>query len=147
MSTPARKTNKKVLYKSTQGYVAAKVVVGLLGFTLSLVLHELFHVVMHWGNITHVNFFPNPWTVVQINTSIPPGYDLDGEEVIAYGITLLVIFITTIILFRMNDSDDKRTSGQILFPDDTKMQKMSAARMLKLSGLDADTPRGKKLRR
>lgn len=73
---------------------------------------------------------------MEINTSLPPGYDLEGEEIAAYGITLLVILITTVIIFRIGDSDDKRSSAQILFPKDKKMQKLSASKLLELTDLD-----------
>lgn len=128
----------------SQGYIAVRVLVGVMGVILSLVLHELFHIVMHWGYITHVNFFPTPWTAVQIDASIPPGYDLNGEEIVAYGITLLVLLITTIIIFRIKDSEDERSTGQILFPDDRDMQTLSPSELLELSELDgAEPPAGR----
>lgn len=124
----------------SRGYVVARVLVGLLGFTLSLVLHELFHIVMHWGQVTHVNFFPSPWTAIQVDTAIPAGYDLEGEEIAAYGITLLVILITTVIIFRIKDSEDNRSASQILFPHDKDMQKLSPSEMLELADMDSLNP-------
>ena len=126
--------------KRSQGYLAVRVLIGTLGLVLSLVLHELFHVLVHWGNVTHVNFFPKFGTVVEINVSIPPGYDLEGEEIAAYGITLLVILITTVILFKVGDSEDKRSSAQILFPKDKEMQKLDPSELLALSDLDEEVP-------
>ena len=32
--------------------------IGLIGFVLSIVLHELFHVLMHWGHVTAIHIFP-----------------------------------------------------------------------------------------
>lgn len=124
----------------SRGYLLVRVLVGLLGLSLSFILHELFHIVMHWGRITHISFFPSPWTVVQIDAWIPPGYDLDGEEIAAYGITLLVMFITVIFIFRIKDSEDKRSSVQILFPENREMQKLNPSEMLELSELgEAET--------
>ena len=91
---------------------------------------------MHLGRITHIDFFPTLWTVVKIDAAIPEGYDLDGEEVAAYGITVLVILITTIIIFKIKDSEDTRSSGQILFPHDKEMQKLNPAQLLKLSDIE-----------
>lgn len=125
--------------KRSQGYLAVRVLIGTVGLVLSLVLHELFHILVHWGNVTHVNFFPKFGTVVEINVSIPSGYDLEGEEIAAYGITLLVILITTIILFKVGDSEDKRSSAQILFPKDKEMQKLGPSELLALSDLDEGT--------
>lgn len=127
MSTPSQKT---------QGYIVTRLLVGVIGLILSIALHELFHIAMHWGRIKHIDFFPNLWTVVRIDATIPPGYDLNGEEIAAYGITLLVIIITTLIIFTIRDSEDKRTSSQILFPNDREMQKLGPSKMLGLLGMD-----------
>lgn len=124
------------LRKAAEGYVVVRVLVGILGLTLSVVLHELFHIFMHWGRITHIKFFTNPWSIVEIEAATPPGYDVEGEEMVAYGITLLVIFITTVIIFRIKDSEDKRSTKQILFPGDKDMQKLDPSEMLELSELD-----------
>lgn len=77
---------------------------------------------------------------MQIDAWIPPGYDLDGEEIAAYGITLLVMFITVIFIFRIKDSEDKRSSAQILFPEDREMQKLKPSEMLELSELADNEP-------
>lgn len=121
---------------SSRGYLLTRVLVGLIGLTLAVVLHELFHIAMHWGRITHISLFPSPWSLVQIDTALPPGYDLEGEEIAAYGITLLVMFITTIIIFRIRDSEDGRSTSEILFPDDKEMQKLNPSEILELSELD-----------
>lgn len=136
--------------KEKRRSLTAQILVGILGFILSIVLHEAFHIYMHRGYITHVELFPNLTTVVQIDTNLPPDYDLQSEEMVAYGITSLVIFITIMIIFKIRDTDDPRNAGQILFPKDSKMQKMNPSEMVKLSGLDefgqpqpTDTPRHK----
>ena len=95
---------------------------------------------MHWGEIRHISLFPKWGTIVQIDAYIPPGYDLDGEEMMAYAITLVVIFITTVIIFKIRDSEDKRSSGQILFPKDKEMRELNPSEMLELSDLDEMTP-------
>lgn len=122
-----------------QGNVALRILVGAIGLFLSVALHELFHIVMHWQDIRHIDFFPTPWSMVQIDAVIPEGYDLAGEEMAAYGITLFVVFITALIIFKMKDSEDKRSSGEILFPDDDKMQHLKPSQMLELSELDEDS--------
>lgn len=125
---------------TSRGYLAVKVLIGLIGLTLSVVLHELFHILMHWGRISHISLFPRFGSIVEIDAKLPPGYDLAGEEMAAYAITLVVIFITTVIIFRIGDSEDKRSSAQILFPEDKEMQKLNPAEMLELSELEEDLP-------
>jgi len=113
-----------------------QILVGILGIILSIVFHELFHVIVHWNHIQHVSLFPSFGTIVQIDVISPPGDDIPGEEFIAYGITLLVMLITVMIIYKIRDTNDNRSTGQILFPKDSKMQKMDPSEMLELSGLD-----------
>lgn len=116
-----------------QNLLAIKIVIGLIGLTLSIVLHELFHVLMHLDQAPHIGLFPgHNGAVVEILVNLPQGYDLEGEEIAAYGITLLVMLITVMIIFKIHDSTDERTSAEILFPNDKDMQKLSAAELLKL---------------
>lgn len=115
-----------------------QILIGLLGFTLSLVLHELFHILVHWNHIQHIDFFPNLLTVVQVDVMLPAGYDIEGEEIAAYGITLLVMILTVMAIYKIRDTDDNRSVGQILFPNDRKMQKLDPSKMLELSGLNQD---------
>lgn len=119
--------------RGSRGYLATRVMVGVLGLILSVILHELFHILVHWGDIQHVHFLSSGGAIVEVNVWAPPGYDLEGEEIAAYGITLLVILITTMIIFKIGDSEDRRSSSQILFPKDKDMQKLSPSRMLELT--------------
>ena len=130
--------NMQKIKAAMQGNVALRILVGAIGLFLSVALHELFHIVMHWQDIRHIDFFPTPWSMVQIDAVIPEGYDLVGEEMAAYGVTLFVLFVTAFIIFKMKDSEDKRSSGEILFPDDDKMQHLKPSKMLELSELDDD---------
>lgn len=131
--------NMQKIKAAMQGSIALRVLVGAVGLFLSVALHELFHIVVHWQDIRHIDFFPTPWSMVQIDVAIPEGYDLIGEEMAAYGVTLFVLFVTAFIIFKMNDSEDKRSSGEILFPDDSKMQHLKPSQMLELSELDEDS--------
>jgi hypothetical protein len=112
---------------------AIEIVVGLIGLILSIVLHELFHIALHWDHVPHINLFPGHDVVAEIQVQLPPGYDLEGEEVIAYIITIAVVLLTAAIMFRIYDAADKRTTGQILFPDDKEMQKLNPKEMLDLA--------------
>lgn len=117
-----------------------QILIGILGFMLSLVLHELFHILVHWNHIRQIDFFPNALTIVQIDVMLPAGYDIEGEEIAAYGITLLVMILTVMAIYKVRDTDDKRSAGQILFPHDRKMQKLDPNEMLELSGLSQNDP-------
>jgi hypothetical protein len=122
--------------KGTRKDLSIQIVVGLIGVILSIVLHELFHLLVHWHNIRHINLFPSLGTVVQIDVIPSSTDDVQGEEMVAYGITLLVLLITIMIIYKIRDTNDDRTTGQILFPKDRNMQKLGPSEMLELSGLD-----------
>jgi hypothetical protein len=117
-----------------------QILVGVLGVILSVVLHELFHILVHWNHIQHISLFPSLGTIVQIDVLPTAGSDIEGEELIAYGITLLVLLITVMIIYKIRDTNDKRSTGQILFPKDRDMRDMDPSEMLELSGLDETRP-------
>ena len=109
-----------------------KTIIALIGVTLSIALHELFHVIVHWDQVPHIGLFPNHATIAEIAIRLPQGYDIEGEEMVAYAITLLVILATAMIIFKIDDANDHRTSAEILFPGDKEMQKLNPHEMLAL---------------
>jgi hypothetical protein len=50
------------------------------------------------------------------------------------------MIITVMAIYKVRDTDDKRSAGQILFPHDSKMQKLDPTEMLELSGLNQNDP-------
>jgi hypothetical protein len=103
--------------KQSRGYINTRVIIGATGFVLSILLHELLHIIMHLHHIVGVQFFPDWFTVAELVVDLPPGYDLDSEEFIAYGISAAVLIITAILIAKVHDDSDKRTVSQILFPE------------------------------
>lgn len=132
MAKKTKKSTKKPSLRIFEsiGSVRAEIVVGVVGFLLSIILHELFHLVMHWHQITGVLFFPNFYTIAQLVVNIPASYDLASEEFIAYSISAAVLICTAIIIGQMQDSSDTRTVRQILFPR-TTVKKAPAKRLKK----------------
>jgi hypothetical protein len=118
MPKKSKKSTKRTRLRVLEsiGSVRAEIVVGGVGFLLSIILHELFHLVMHWHQITGVLFFPNFYTIAQLVVNIPASYDLASEEFIAYSISAFVLICTAIIIGQMQDASDKRTVRQMLFP-------------------------------
>lgn len=112
----------------------------LLGAILSLIAHEMFHIILHWGHISHVYIFPNPLTIVEVATDLPQGYDIDGEEMIAYIITFIVIIFTALFVFKIMDDGDDRGPAEILFPDDPELQKLPPDELWKKSGMEFILP-------
>lgn len=102
-----------------RAFINIKTLVALCGIILSIVLHELFHIVMHWGAIQKVEVFTGHGAIVSITSSVPHGYNIQHEELVAYGITLVTLLITAAIIGAMHDKKDHRTALQIIFPGKT----------------------------
>lgn len=88
----------------------------LFGLIISIVAHEAFHVMAHFGQIKDIELFPNFYTIVEMHLTAPGSLPINVEEAIAYTITVLILFITVIDVFEISDSRDKRTLDEILFP-------------------------------
>ena len=95
----------------------AMLLVAVIGSLLSITLHELLHIILHWGQITGISVFPNFYTVAEVVIDVPDGYDLAAEEFLAYMISALVLLFTAGFITRIYDNGDTRTVQQILFPE------------------------------
>lgn len=109
-----------------------KIIIAVIGVILSIALHELFHVIVHWNDGPHIRLLSSQETLAEIIVWIPNGYDLEGEEIAAYTITLLALIATAMIIYKIDDANDERSAAEILFPDDKEMQKLSPDQMLEL---------------
>ena len=113
-SSPKASSASKVRTK-TKGY--PEITIGVIGFFLSIALHETLHLILHWHQITGIRFFPNPYTIAEFIVNLPVGYDISSEEFIAYTISASTLIFTAIIIAKVHDYGDKRTANQILFPE------------------------------
>lgn len=104
------------------GSMRIEILIAIVGFLLSIALHELLHIVLHWHQIVGLRFFPNIYTVTEVVVSLPEQYDLATEEFIGYTITAGVLIITAIIIVKVHDKNDTRTARQILFPNQAKVR-------------------------
>lgn len=101
---------KKVIFgKLAKAMLDARVVVGLCGAVLSILAHELFHVITHWTNIQSVRIFPDGKTIMEVVATTPVSSDLLFEETIAYTITIFVILLTIMLVCDISDSRDNRS--------------------------------------
>lgn len=116
-----------------QNYLEVKIVIAIIGLLLSVVLHELVHVLLHIDQVPHIGLLPaHTGAIVEILVDLPQGYDLEGEEFLAYAVTLLVMLATVMIIFKIHDHADERTSAEILFPNNKEMQKLTPDELLRL---------------
>ena len=94
-------------------------VVGTIGLTMSVVLHELFHIFVHWGEIASVDLFPSRHAIVEIVLSSPREFNLLVEEAIAYSITLLVLLMTVVLVNKLQDRASEKSFSQLFFPGES----------------------------
>lgn len=73
----------------------------LLGAVVAVLAHEMFHIIMHWGTISKVEFFVDG-AVVRLSGIMPKGYSPASEEVVAYIITIVVILISTCVALHVS---------------------------------------------
>lgn len=116
---PKKKSTKLYQRLLRNGSIRIELIVAVVGFLLSIALHELMHVALHWHQIVGIQFFPNIYTVAEVIVSLPESYDLATEEFVGYSITAGVLVITAIVVARIHDKNDKRTVRQIIFPERT----------------------------
>lgn len=123
--------------KKHESFLWAKICVGIIGIILSIVFHEMFHIAMHWNDIQGHGLFSKHGAVVELFVWAPQGYDLEGEEMFAYAITLMTLLVTIMIIYRIHDATDDRSAAQILFPNDKEMHKIPPAELLSMAEITA----------
>lgn len=95
-----------------------RVIVGVCGVVLSVVMHELFHIIVHWGEVTDVNLFPDSHAIVEVLFVPSAEYDLVVEEALAYMITMATIVLTAMLIHDIDDLRDNRSVEQIIMAKD-----------------------------
>ena len=84
-----------LLFWSTRAAIA------VVGIVLSVVLHELYHIALHWGDIVAIRVFPAPFVVAEVEFIARAGHSMLVEEVIAYVMSTLVIIATIFTLLAL----------------------------------------------
>lgn len=94
-----------------------RLVVGVVGVVLSIIFHEAFHILIHWGEIQTISLFPDHNAIVEI-FFVPNTGDVDiaFEEATAYLITVITLVLTVMLINDISEARDSRSVDQILFP-------------------------------
>jgi len=91
-----------------------KLLVGVIGLLFGVILHEALHIWLHWGEIDHVSLFTHSAIVeARLDTVV---HDIQGEEMAAYSLSITTWLVTVIIIAKIHDESDERSSHDILFP-------------------------------
>lgn len=92
-----------------------RVIVGLCGIILSIVAHELFHIMMHVGEIESIHLMPDSRTIAEVIFTPTASYDLVVEEAIAYGVTMFTMILTAKLIGDINDARNEDTPLRAIF--------------------------------
>lgn len=113
--------------KDTRTYIAS------IGIFLSVILHELFHVAVHWGSIKAISVFPNVYTIVEIQSTGVGHYDTTLEELFAYTITLITLLITALAITGAHDRKDTKSFSKTILPKHSELHSLTEAELLELA--------------
>ena len=91
-----------------------KVAVGICGVLLSIGAHELFHIMVHFGEIDSIHLFPDTQAIVEILFTPSADYNLPIEETIAYIITMITLILTAMLIGDIHDLREQKTVGQTI---------------------------------
>lgn len=124
--------NKKPPWKRFKIKIDTRTIVGITGLLLSIVFHELFHIIMHWGDVTNLRLFSSSLTIAEVGFVLPQTYDLLVEEIFAYGITAVTILLTIKLVWEIHDTKDTRKVSDILSSKSSSSSRISTAELSKL---------------
>lgn len=112
---------RRLIRSCAGGIFDLRVVVGICGVLLSIVTHELFHIIVHWGEISSVHIFPDHQAIVEVVFTPANEYDLVVEEAIAYGITMITLILTAMLISDISDARDTRTVKETILPNEPSL--------------------------
>lgn len=107
----------RIVKKISNVFLDIRVVVVICGVILSIVMHELFHIIIHWDEILKVGLFPDRQTIFEVLFVPTANDDIVVEEIIAYAITMTTLVITAMLINDINELRDKRSVSQIIMKD------------------------------
>lgn len=109
---------KEFIRRGAEVLLDLRLIVGICGILLSIAAHELFHIIVHWGEINSIHIFPDSQAIVEVVFTPTAEYDLVAEEAIAYTITMVTLLLTAMLIGDIHDAYDEKTVEQT-FLDNT----------------------------
>ena len=104
----------RIVQKTLSTLFDVRVIIAIIGVVMSIVMHELFHVIIHWNEIIEVGLFPDRHAIFEVLFVPTADDDIVVEEIVAYAITMATLVITAMIINDINELRDKRSVSQIV---------------------------------
>ncbi len=95
-----------------------RVITGLSGILLSIAAHELFHIIIHWGEIDSVHILPDSQAIVEVIFTPSAHYNLALEEGIAYLITMITLLLTAMLIGDIHDAKNTQPAHHVVLDSD-----------------------------
>jgi len=109
---------KEFIRRRTAALFDLRVIVGICGVLLSIAAHELFHIIIHWGEISSIHIFPDTHAIVEVLFTPSANYDLSVEEIFAYLVTMAALMLTTMLIGDITDARSEKTVEQTILAND-----------------------------
>ena len=104
----------RIVQKTLSSLFDVRVIIAIIGVIMSIVMHELFHIILHWNEIIEVGLFPDRHAIFEVLFVPTADDDIVVEEIVAYAITMATLVITAMIINDINELRDKRSVSQIV---------------------------------
>lgn len=101
--------------KLVGAFFDVRILVALCGIILSVAAHELFHIVLHWGEINSVHLLPNNSAIVEVIFTPSRQYNVALEEGIAYLITTVTLLLTVMLVSDIGEIRSEKTYKEFPF--------------------------------
>ena len=139
----------RIVQKTLSSLFDVRVIIAIIGVVMSIVMHELFHVIIHWNEIIEVGLFPDRHAIFEVLFVPTADDDIVVEEIVAYAITMATLVITAMIINDINELRDKRSVSQIVMNNrsskaQNKANSENLATLLGIEPLVYKTPASKK---
>lgn len=95
---------KKCWRKLVRASLRLEIIIGVCGVILSVAMHELYHIVVHFGEIDAIHIFPDTQAIVEVLFTPTQHYNLAAEEAVAYTITMLTLILTAMLISDVHDA-------------------------------------------
>lgn len=132
MTTPHSTVSTHTRRAHTVRHVLSLCLIAIVGFAASIVAHELFHLLIHWGDITALHIFPNADTIASITSTETSSTDAAMlEELMAYTVTASVMILTISWLYHLHDRHDRHSIHSVLKLDRARHTIQEIEKMLR----------------
>lgn len=130
---------KKLFFGPAKAIFDVRTLVFFSGVLASIVTHELFHIILHWGEIKSIHVFPNSEVIVEIILTSSLPYNSAIEEALAYGISMITFIMSAMLIEDISQVKMERGEGftihQVLTSDEVTDEEKARHQLAHILGI------------